>query len=195
MGIRRSLALLRLEVGALAFEVVGIAAEAEGIGTQRVDGVLQPCTVDRQLTVELGRHRPDPGGLAGVPGEVEERRTVEASGELAARVGPLAQDIGLGEVPVGGHHRCAPVVSSLADGHPSWASRTQRNGRDRRHSNSGITEPRSALLITDGRVHRLGGARCDEPGVVRCGNAGRRRRHVAQRHVHLAAAGAHPSYG
>ena len=75
------------EEGAVPFVVVGVATQAEGVGPQPVDGVVQPGTVDDQLPVELDGHRTLPRRVAGVLMEVEQGSAVETLGELPAGVG------------------------------------------------------------------------------------------------------------
>ena len=66
----------------LSFEVVGVAAQAEGVRPEPVDGVLQAGALGGQLGVELDRSRALPRGLAGVAVQVEQGCAVELPGEL-----------------------------------------------------------------------------------------------------------------
>ena len=116
------------EVGALAFEVVGVAAEPDGIGAQLIDGVTQPQAMGEELLIELGRHRALPGQVAGVQVQVEQGGAVELLGELQTGVGTAPEQVRLGEVPVGGvHPRSSSIVAPHR--HRAWALTARPRGR------------------------------------------------------------------
>ncbi len=145
----------------LAFEVVGVAAQAEGVRPQPVDGVLQAGAVDGQLVVELDRHRALPGGLAGVAVQVEQGCAVELLGELQA---------GVGASPAGGlpgRSTSRPSSSWLLSwsigtvGHPTWASRPRPGGSEQQHIRRRYQLPPAALQLGRSTSPVWRGARWD----------------------------------